>query len=144
MKKKYYSYNEFNNDVKNLSNRISDDIDTIVAISRGGLTLAHFLSESKNIRNVFSINVISYEDTEVLKEIKIFGVPNLEKSKNVLIVDDIADSGRTLKSVVNKLELEYPKVKFQTATLFYVKKSVYKPTFYMHENSDWIVFFWSE
>ena len=145
MKKIYYSYQEFIQDIKVMQKLISsDEVDTVVAISRGGLTFGHFLSESLNIRKVFSINSISYNETQKLKNIEIFGVPDLKNSKKVLVVDDIADSGRTLKSVMEKLESIYSDVDFKSATLFYSENSIYEPTYFIHKSSEWIEFFWSE
>lgn len=144
MKKRYYEYIEFVKDVKTIGDKVSNEIDTIVGISRGGWTFSHFLAEYLNIRKLFSISAISYNETEKLKDIKIFGVPNLEQSKKVLIVDDISDSGRTLKEVVTKLKFIYPNIKFQTATIFLGKNSIYKPDLYIYKSGEWIEFFWSK
>ena len=141
---RYYKYEEFVKDVKNIGDKISDEVDTIVGISRGGLTFSHFLAEYLNIRKLFSISAISYNKKEKLENMNIFGVPNLKKSKKVLIVDDISDSGRTLKEVVAKLKMVYPDIEFETATIFYGKNSIFKPDFYVYKSDEWVEFFWSE
>jgi hypoxanthine phosphoribosyltransferase len=50
----------------------------------------------------------------------------------LLIVDDIADTGKTLK------KYDW----FASATLYYKRRSVIKPTFYVKETENWIVFPW--
>jgi len=143
MKKRFYSYQSFIKDVAKVGNHFPE-IDSIIAISRGGWTFGHFLAEYLNIRQLFSINSISYNETKKLDKIKVFGVPNIQNSKRVLIVDDISDSGRTLKSVVDKLESTYPNIDFVTSTLFYGENSKFKPDLYIYKTNEWIDFFWSE
>jgi len=144
MNKIFYDYKTFTDDVKTIGNQISGKVDSIVAISRGGLTLAHFLGEYLDIRQVYAINTISYNGEQKLKDIKIFGIPNLEDSKNVIVVDDISDSGRTLKNVMQKLKEKYPKIQFSTATIFYNEKTVFKPNIYIRKSEKWIDFFWEK
>jgi len=143
LSKRFYSYQNFIKDIPKIGDQVKN-IDTIVGVSRGGWTFSHFLSEYLNIRQLFSISSISYNENKKLENIKIFGVPNLEKSKHVLIVDDISDSGRTLKSVVKKMKIEYPNIVFSTATIFLSKNSTEIPNFYIYKTDEWIDFFWSE
>jgi len=143
MQKLYYSYTQFRDDLKILIQKIDREFDTIVPIARGGLSLAHALSEYYNIRDVYAINTIGYNDTQKLDTIKLFNIPNLKNSKAVLILDDIVDSGDTLIAVVDKLKQEYPNVIFYTASIFYKKTAKIAPTWYAQETSDWIDFFWS-
>lgn len=138
-----YNYNEFIKDSLNLTKKIDYKFDTIIAIARGGLTIAHFLGEYYDIRKVYSINTIGYNDTKKLDNIKVFQVPNLKESKNVLIVDDIVDSGDTLKIVLEILNKEYPKIEFKSASLFYKKSASIEPNFWEKEATEWIDFFWS-
>jgi len=144
MDKIFYDYQTFTQDVKKIGDNISSEVDSIIAISRGGLTLAHFLGEYLNIRQVYSINTISYNGETKLDRIQIFGIPNLANSKNVIVVDDISDSGRTLKNVMHTLETEYPKIKFSTATIFYNEKTIFKPNIYIRKSDKWIDFFWEK
>jgi len=144
MKKVFYDYQTFIQDVKEIGDNVSDDVDSIIAISRGGLTLAHFLGEYLNLRQVYAINTISYNGDQKLDNIKIFGVPNLADSKNVIVVDDISDSGRTLKTTIQTLKNSYPKINFSTATIFYNEKTIFKPDIYIRKSDKWIDFFWEK
>jgi len=139
---KNYTFDEFKTDIKNLNIKKPD---AIIAIARGGLTFAHHLSQKLNIRDLFSINVISYEENKKLKEIKIFNIPNLDnKYKNILIVDDISDSGDTFINVLNKLKNKYSQKNFKTISIFYKPTSKYKPDIYIHTTKEWINFFWED
>ena len=56
----YYSYEMFKEDIKELILKIDFNPDGIVAISRGGLTMAHFLGIALDLRMVYSINAASF------------------------------------------------------------------------------------
>ncbi len=139
----YYKYDEFSRDLKKSVDKIQQTPDAIVAIARGGLTYGHFLAEAMSVRNLFSINAISYNDKEQMDTIEVFGTPQLHQFKRVLIVDDISDSGRTLKYIVDYLQTLYPEIEFETITIFYGENSEYQPTYYIHKSNQWIEFFWS-
>ena len=140
---KNYSFNEFIEDINFLSKKISSfSPDCIVAIARGGLTIGHFLAEKMDIREIYTINAISYEKDKKLKEIKIFNIPDLKNKKKVLLVDDISDSGDTLEKIINKLKKIYPSLEIKTATIFYKKTSKVIPDFKVKEAKEWINFFW--
>lgn len=62
----------------------------------------------------------------------------LNAAKDCIIVDDIADSGRTL---LHFTENDTQFNKYYIATMFYHDRSVVKPDYYKFEkNNDWIVF----
>ncbi len=136
---KKYSYNEFKKDIKNLNIKKPD---ALLAIARGGLTFTHHLAEKFGIREVFSINAISYNKTEKLDKTDIFNIPDLSNYSNILIVDDISDSGDTFIKVIKILKEKYPEKKFQTISIFYKPASKFKPDFYFHKTDEWINFFW--
>ncbi len=143
MKKKYYKYSKFIQDLNRLTKIIDKPFDTILPIARGGLSIAHILSEYYNIRAVYSINTIGYNNREKLDKIEIFNIPNLENSKRVLIIDDIVDSGDTLYATLELLKEKYPNIIFYSASIFYKKTAKIAPTWYLNETEDWIDFFWS-
>ena len=144
MEKRYYPYEDFLADTKSLTQKIDWTFDTIIPIARGGFSLAHLLGEYYNIREVYSINTIGYDDTIKLESVKVFNIPELGEAKNVLIVDDIVDSGDTLVEVLKVLRQAYPNVNFKTAALFYKKSAKIAPDWYVQEADKWIEFFWTE
>jgi xanthine phosphoribosyltransferase len=143
MEKRYYPYEDFVADTRSLAQMIDWKFDTIIPVARGGLSLGHLLGEYYDIREVFSINTIGYEDTVKLEQVKVFNIPELSGAKNVLIVDDIVDSGDTLIEVLKVLHKVYPDVNFKTASLFYKKTAKIVPDWYVQEADRWIEFFWS-
>lgn len=143
MEKQYYSYNEFLVDAKKIASMSNNfDADAILAVARGGVTLGHFLASIQNNRNLFTINSISYDNEQQLSSIEIFNIPDLARYKKVLIVDDIVDSGNTLKVILDLLEKKFPNIEFKIASLFYKKTACIKADFSVHEATKWIDFFW--
>lgn len=139
----YYAYNEFRDDLKTLIQKIDEPFDSILGIARGGLSMAQLLGEYYDIRKVYAINTVGYEDTIKNDSIKVFNIPDLKPDTTVLIVDDIVDSGDTLVEVLNKLTIIYPNITFYTASLFYKQTAKITPTWYVKEPKGWIDFFWS-
>jgi len=139
----YYSYTEYLSDCKNLTRQIDDKFDAIIAIARGGMVLAHMLGEHYGIREVYTINTIGYNDTEKLDHVEVFNIPDLKQAKNILVVDDIVDSGETMKLVLQLLSEHYPDYNFRSAALFYKTSAVIKPDWHVRYAEEWIDFFWS-
>ena len=141
----YYSYEIFREDLKKLSLLVEKNykFDAIVAIARGGMTIAHMMGEYFDNRNVFTINSIGYEDDKKLPTVKVFNIPDLKKYKNVLIVDDIVDSGESMNKVVSILKNKFPNNTFKTAVIFQKKDATFQADFSVKEPQGWIDFFWS-
>ncbi len=141
----YYDYDKFKNDTCKLIKQLSlCEFDTIVAIARGGLMLSHALAQGLDIRNVQSVSTQLYDQNTKRDKISLHANCNLLTSKKVLIADDIADSGLTLKSVKEELVGLYPECDFKTVTLFYKEDSIIQPDFTLNEATDWIEFFWEK
>jgi xanthine phosphoribosyltransferase len=140
---RYYSYEEFKVDVNHLAKEIKPYApDVILAVARGGMTLGHFLAEALEMRALYSINSIHYEETHKLDTINIFNIPDLSKAKRVVIVDDIIDSGETMIEIQRVLTAKYPEIDFKIAAIFYKEKALLRPDFAPREATEWIEFFW--
>jgi len=139
----YYPYEEFREDLKVLTAKIDQPFDAILGIARGGLAMAQMLGEYYDLREVYAINTIGYDDTEKKDSVEVFNIPDLKSAKQVLIVDDIVDSGDTLIEILKVLNEKYPSVTFLSASLFYKKTAKITPTWYVKEPKGWIDFFWS-
>jgi len=143
MTRTYYPYNEFRDDLRLLTQKIDQSFDTILGIARGGLSIAQLLGEYYDIREVYAINTIGYDDSKKNDSVEVFNIPDLTLATKVLIVDDIVDSGDTLVEVLDVLSEQYPSITFHTASLFYKKTAKITPTWYVKEPKGWIDFFWS-
>jgi len=141
----YYDYPTFVNDVKTLVRKTKEfEPDTLLAIARGGLTLAQAYAEATDNRNLFTINSILYDGEVKRSHPKLVNLPELSGAKKVLILDDIADSGQTLRAVLTVLQERYPDITFKSATLFYKQSSCIEPDYWLHETNEWIDFFWEK
>ena len=142
--RRYYSYKEYLIDCQKLIGQIDWEFDAIISIARGGLTLSHMFGEYYNIRKVYAVNTIGYEDAHKLERVEIFNMPELKDATRVLIVDDIVDSGDTMRIVFDELAKKYPKCEFRSAVLFYKTSASIKPDWYAQLAEEWIDFFWSD
>ena len=140
---RFYSYDEFKVDVNMLAKEIKPyKPDVILAIARGGMTLGHFLAEALEMRDLYAINSIHYEETRKLDTIDIFNMPDLSKAKKVVIVDDIIDSGETMIEIKKVLLKAYPNLELKVASIYYKEKALVRPDFAAREATEWIEFFW--
>lgn len=90
-----------------LAEKISTDCQdlsqaTIVAISRGGLVPAQIIAYKLNIRDVRVMKLISYNATNEREEIKDISTDRLFDGSDVYFIDDLADSGATVKYIRKK------------------------------------------
>ena len=127
--------------------------DAIVGISRGGSFPAIVIHEYLNYNNInceyFVISAKSYTDIEIQENIYIDVSTNtrlsLQNKHNILIIDDVFDTGKTLMSIINKFDMQYNicKSKLKIATVFYKpdnNKTTIYPNYYLKTTKDWIVF----
>ncbi len=113
--------------------------DEIIAIARGGLTLGHLLSDYMNLP-ICSITIQSYTDIQKQGELRITAGLNAHiRGKRILLVDDIADSGKTLKRAVGYLKRFHP-AEIVTVTMFYKPHSSFKPAYFVKETNKWVIF----
>ncbi len=141
--KQYYSYENFKKDSNLLIKKVgSFKPEAIVGIARGGLTLSHCIAEGLDIREVQTIRTELYDGSCKRQQISLFGECEFLNVKRVLVLDDIADSGETLKAIMNYLETNFAEVEFKSATLFHKETSIYEPDYWINEAKNWIEFFW--
>lgn len=114
----------------------------LLAVARGGLTLSHLMAQALNIRDLYTLNSIHYEGEKKLDTFNIFNIPDLSWANRVLIVDDIIDSGETMKEILSILKEKFPNIEFKIASLFYKTTALIKPDFSVREANEWIDFFW--
>jgi hypoxanthine phosphoribosyltransferase len=133
---------QINSIVKVINSR-STEYTRVVGISRGGLPLGVALSHRLNLP--FSVvGVSSYNDDTNEQETLICDTPDIifkGWEGNILIVDDIADSGQTLKFLREKTN-KYHNIKCTTVTIYYKERSIIRPDIYLETTEKWIVFPW--
>ena len=143
MKKLYYGYDLFINDTQILVDKSRDfKPEILLAVARGGLTLSHLMAQAFNIRDLYTLNSIHYDGEKKLDSFDVFNIPDLSWANRVLIIDDIVDSGETMKEILFILKEKFQNIEFKIATLFYKNTALIKPDFSIREANEWIDFFW--
>ena len=143
MKKLYYGYDLFINDTQILVDKSRDfKPEILLTVARGGLTLSHLMAQAFNIRDLYTLNSIHYDGEKKLDSFDVFNIPDLSWANRVLIIDDIVDSGETMKEILFILKEKFPNIEFKIATLFYKNTALIKPDFSIREANEWIDFFW--
>jgi possible xanthine phosphoribosyltransferase len=128
--------------------------DLIIAVARGGLIPAGAISYAIGVKAMGSMNVEFYTGIgETLAEPVVLP-PLMDASelpgKKVLVVDDVADSGKTLKMVMELLRHEGLQlggasvpVEARSACIYLKPRSVHRPDYVWRETDKWINFPWS-
>jgi len=117
--------------------------DIIVGIARGGWIPARLLAAFYGNRRTANIKIEFYNNTTRATDNPIITQEISEKveDKIVLIVDDVADSGKSLMAAIEHIK-EMGAKEIKTATLYYKKHSIIKPEYYIKETKAWIVYPW--
>jgi len=129
-----------------LFEKITDDEffpDVIVGIARGGWIPARLLADFYGNKRTANIKIEFYDNTSRASDNPIITQEISEnvESKIVLVVDDVADSGKSLIAAVEHVKNMNPK-EIRTATLYYKKHSLLKPDYYIRETQSWVVYPW--
>lgn len=117
--------------------------DVIVGVSRGGWLPARVLSdllENPYITSVTAEFYVGVYETNCEPRLT-QPVPVSVFDKKILLVDDVADTGRSIVLIRDYLCREGVK-ELKILTLYYKPWSIILPDFYGKETSDWIVFPW--
>ena len=141
--RKVISWDEYDELVSSIASQLADwTPDAIIGLTRGGLVPAVQLSHMYNAK-LYCLN-ISLRDGKASSES--FNWKRLEKYENILIVDDINDSGATLWEVANQMYGRWVS-KPRFATLVSKESSEYLDLICgekinKEEEDNWIVFPW--
>jgi len=127
MKKTIITYDMYDHMMDNLVEQIEfsklyTKVKYIYGPPRGGLPMA--------------VHLAHHLDLTLLDRFDFKNLPSREWEK-VLLVDDVADTGKTLQAIKNSFG-----VYFTIATLHYKPRSIVKPQFYVEETTDWLIYPW--
>ena len=84
------------------------EYDTVVALGRGGLIPGAMISYKLNIKNLQNLGVNTRQEDGKYLETVVYQKPSI--TGNVLVVDDINDSGLTFEAVNSLINSKYPDV----------------------------------
>jgi hypoxanthine phosphoribosyltransferase len=111
---------------------------TIVSVARGGHALARVLSDFL-ILPIFSVSIQSYQDMKQ-HELQITQELNVDlKGKNILLVDEIIDSGKTLVRALDYLK-DFDTKSVTSVSLHVKPEAILKSDFYCEETTKWVVY----
>ena len=120
--------------------------DMILSIARGGLLIGGALGYALSVKNVYTMNVEFYTGVDERLEVPRILPPapdfvDLGHAK-ILIADDVADTGHTLRSVQAFCEGKVGEVR--TAVLYEKSHSVVQCDYVWTRTDLWINFPWSD
>ncbi|MEM2273125.1 MAG: phosphoribosyltransferase [Candidatus Bathyarchaeia archaeon] len=123
--------------------RDSFNPDVIVGVSRGGWPPARVMSDLLGNVELASIRVEFYRNVSETGSEPVITQPlSLPvKGKSVLIMDDVADTGKSLK-VVRDHVARGGAGSIKIATIYYKPWSIIVPDYYVRVTRRWIVFPW--
>lgn len=119
--------------------------DVVLGIARGGLIPAGSLAYALDCKNLFTMNVEFYTGVGTTLEAPVMLPPLLDATEltdlSVLIVDDVADSGKTLELVYEFCRDHVSQVR--TAVLYEKPQSIIAADYAWKRTDRWINFPWS-
>lgn len=142
------TYEQFGVAVRELAQAVADDgyePDIVLSIARGGVFVAGGLAYALDCKNLHLVNVEFYTGVGQTLEMPVMlaPVPNVIDftDKKVLIADDVADTGRTLKLVYDFCLDHVAEVR--SAVIYEKSQSLVKCEYVWKRTDDWINFPWS-
>ncbi len=142
------TYERFGAAIRELAQTIADDgyePDIVLSIARGGVFVAGGLAYALDCKNIHLVNVEFYTGVGTTLEMPVMlaPVPNVIdfSDKKVLITDDVADTGKTLKLVRDFCLDTVAEVR--SAVIYEKSHSLVKCEYVWKRTDEWINFPWS-
>ncbi len=142
------SWDEFGKAARDLAQQVLDSgfrPDLILSITRGGMLPAGAMSYAMAIKNLHIINVEFYTGVNARLPLPVLLPPVPAavdlSGQQVLIVDDIADTGETLRMVRDFCAEHVAETR--TAVLYEKPQSVVKCDYVWRRTAEWVAFPWS-
>jgi len=119
------------------------DFDIIIGLARGGLIPSRILSDLLDNNELYTVRVKFYSGiAETEDEPRIIHPVQIDVSgKNILLVDDIADTGRSLMLAEKHLN-DKKAGKITVVTLIKKPTSKFIPNIYVQDTDAWVIFPW--
>lgn len=143
------TWESFGEASRKLAQKVADDgyeADMILSIARGGLLIGGALGYALSVKNVYTMNVEFYTGVDERLEVPRILPPAPDfvdlADARILIADDVADTGHTLRSVQQFCEGKVGEVR--TAVLYEKPHSVVQADYVWKRTDLWINFPWSD
>ena len=138
----------FGDATRELAQAIADSAfvpDIVLAVARGGLTVAGALAYALGVKNCFAMNVEFYTGVDERLEVPVMLPPTLDlldiRGSRVLVADDVADTGKTLELVRSVIAEHVTEAR--AAVLYQKPQSVIDADYVWRHTDKWINFPWS-
>jgi hypoxanthine phosphoribosyltransferase len=123
--------------------------DCVISVIRGGLVPARIVADYLSIKDIFTLKTEHWGITATPdgKAVVTYPIVKDLKGRSVLIVDDITDTGQSIRLAIEATMQKNPKV-VKTATFLHINKSEVTPDYYAEEitteNWKWFIFPWNK
>ena len=120
----------------------------VIGLARGGLVPARLIADYLNIKDLYAVKTEHWGLTATPdgKARLAQGLQVSIEDKKVLVVDDITDTGQSLKLAVDHIR-EHKPSEIKSATLLHITHSKYVPDYYSEEVPEdrwtWFIFPWN-
>lgn len=140
----FYSWQNLGDDVFSLASQIIEaghSFDRIIALAKGGLTFSRSLVDFLAVPNISSIQIEFYGVNELKQPTPVItqSLPVSVRDENVLIFDDIVDSGETLKLATEYIQ-HHGVTSVTTAALLRKPWTEFEVDFHAQESEAWVIF----
>lgn len=142
-------WQEFGDATRELAQTVVDSgfrPDVVLAIARGGLTVAGAVAYALGVKNCFAVNVEFYTDVDERLDVPVLIPPTLNvidiQGLHVLVADDVADTGGTLE-LVHRVIGEHV-AETRSLVLYQKPRSVIDADYVWRWTERWIEFPWSD
>ncbi|GIF20418.1 hypoxanthine phosphoribosyltransferase [Actinoplanes tereljensis] len=142
------TWDDFGRAGRDLAQQVADDgyrPDLILAIARGGLLPAGAVSYALDVKNLHLVNVEFYTGVDERLDLPVMLPPVPQtvdlSGATVLIVDDVADTGATLKLVRDYCEGHVAEAR--CAVIYEKPQSIVQCEYVWSRTDKWINFPWS-
>jgi len=143
--KKTYLHWDILEEAREWFERMHLNIDVVVGISKGGLPAAVLASHVLK-KPLYLVEAKSYTETHHKKKMvfKPLNLPKKLKNKNIFLVDDIFDTGETLKTTMKYLEQDLGATVFPFVLVSKEMPNIVHGVIVMKlcKKEEWIVFPW--
>ena len=119
--------------------------DTIIGVARGGWIPARLIADILGIGSLTSLGISFYTDIATTEKKPTITQPitiTIE-GKVILMVDDVADTGHSLKVGRDHVAGLLPR-RLKIATIYKKPWSIITPDYYTTESDAWIIFPWEQ
>ncbi|TIC85556.1 phosphoribosyltransferase family protein [Nocardioides sp. GY 10127] len=142
------TYELFGTAVREIAQSVADsgyEPDMVLSIARGGLGLGMGLGYALGVKNLSTVNVEFYTGVDQRLEVPMMLPPTPDavdlSGMKVLITDDVADTGKTLQTVLEFCEGHVAEAR--SAVVYEKPWTVVRPDYVWRHTDKWIDFPWS-